>query len=197
AVTSDGLPIDEMNACIQAGVHPNLVSVRAVISGHPADKEGLVMDLISSGYRNLGLPPDFVTCTRDTFSVHQVFTINAVIRIARGIASVAIQLHKKGIMHGDLYAHNILVNEEYHSLFGDFGAATIFSIHDALASRLEKIEVRAYGCLLEDLLNRVIQDSEVEINYLQDLKNQCLHTNPESRPTFKNILEQLTAELNK
>jgi tRNA A-37 threonylcarbamoyl transferase component Bud32 len=198
AVTSDGLPTDEMKACIQAGPHQNLVAVRAVISGHPAHKEGLVMNLIPSDYYNLGLPPDFVTCTRDTFSAHQMFTINAIIRIARGIASVAIQLHEKGIMHGDLYAHNILVNEAHHPLFGDFGAATIFSINDTvLATQLEKIEVRAYGCLLEDLLNRAIKDSALQMNSLEDLKNQCMNENMESRPTFKNILQKLTAEFHK
>lgn len=195
AVTSDGLPIDEMNACIAVGAHENLVPVKAVITNHPASKEGLVMDLISSDYYNLGWPPDFVTCTRDTFAVDQVFTMNAIIRVARGIASAAVQLHEKGIMHGDLYAHNILVNKEYHPLFGDFGAATIFSINDsALATRLEKIEVRAYGCLLEDLLNRVLNDSEVGIDGMKELKNQCIQENIESRPIFKRILEQLNEE---
>lgn len=193
AVTSDGLPIDEMKACIQAGAHENLVPVKAVITDHPAHKEGLVMDLISSDYHNLGLPPDFITCTRDTFAADQVFTINAIIRIARGIASAAIQLHANGIMHGDLYAHNILVNKEYRPLFGDFGAATIFSSSDRMLSTcLERIEVRAYGCLLEDLLNRVVDDFVSEIGFLHELKNECLQDKMESRPTFKSILERLT-----
>jgi len=198
AVTSDGLPVDEMKACIQAGAHENLVQVKAVITEHPAHKEGLVMNLISSDYYNLGLPPDFVTCTRDTFADDQVFTSIAIVRIACGIASAAVQLHEKGIMHGDLYAHNILVNKEYHPLFGDFGAATIFSINDsALATRLEKIEVRAYGCLLEDLLNRVVNGSEAGIDDLKELKHQCMQENIEFRPTFKRILEQLNQHLDK
>jgi tRNA A-37 threonylcarbamoyl transferase component Bud32 len=198
-VTSDGFPIDEMNACIRAGTHPHLVQVKAVIANHPADKEGLVMELIPSDYYNLGMPPDFATCTRDTFADGQVFTIHAIVRIARGIAAAAAHLHEKGIMHGDLYAHNILVNEEYHTLFGDFGAASIVADTDnsAFAARLEKIEVRAYGCLLEDLLNRVTNDSIEERTRLEALKNQCLDENILSRPAFKNILEKLAAQFNK
>lgn len=198
AVTSDGFPEDEMKACIEAGLHQNLVPVKAVISNHPNNKEGLVMDLIPSSYTNLGLPPDFVTCTRDMFSDGKVFSINAIVHIAQGIASVATQLHEKGIMHGDLYAHNILVNEEYHPLFGDFGAATMYSIKDIdLAERLEKIEVRAYGCLLEDLLRLVLDKSRDEIACLENLKNQCLQVNIESRPTFKSILAKIATEFNK
>ena len=198
AVTSDGLPIDEMRACIQAGLHYNLVPVKAIITHHPDHKEGLVMDLIPSNYSNLGLPPNFVTCTRDTFLLHQVFSIDEIIYIARGIAEVTIQLHDKGIMHGDLYAHNILVNAEYHALLGDFGAATIFSIHDLnVASCFEKIEVRAYGCLLEDLLDRVLTHQESEKEYLVSLKNECVLENMELRPTFKSILERLSKVFNK
>ncbi|WP_018345116.1 leucine-rich repeat-containing protein kinase family protein [Cytophaga aurantiaca] len=192
AVTSDGLPVDEMRACIQAGIHENMVSVKAVITDHPDHKEGLVMDLISSDYNNLGFPPSHVTCTRDVFSTDQVFTLAEVIRISRGIASVAVQLHEKGIMHGDLYAHNILVNKNGHPLFGDFGAATIFSPNDpALAKRLEQIEVRAYGCLVEDLLNLLAMDQLAEAAYITEIKNQCMNEDIESRPTFKSILERL------
>ena len=198
AVTSDGLPIDEMRACIQAGLHYNLVPVKAIITHHPDHKEGLVMDLIPSNYSNLGLPPNFVTCTRDTFLLDQVFSIDEIIYIARGIAEVTIQLHDKGIMHGDLYAHNILVNAEYHALLGDFGAATIFPINDwNVASCFEKIEVRAYGCLLEDLLNRVAEDQESVKEYLVSLKNECVLENLELRPTFKSILERLSKVFNK
>ena len=196
AVTSDGLPKDEMKACIQAGLHCNLVPVQAIITQHPDHKEGLVMDLIPKNYTNLGLPPSFVTCTRDTFLLDQVFTIHEIIHIARGIAAVEIQLHEKGIMHGDLYAHNILVNSEYHALLGDFGAATIFSVNDLnVASCFEKMEVRAYGCLLEDLLNRVVEDSESLKEYLINLKNECLLEEIKMRPTFTSIFEKLTIEL--
>lgn len=191
AVTSDGLPADEMQACIQAGFHENMMSVKAVIADHPQQKEGLVMDLVPPDYSNLGLPPDFVTCTRDTFPTGRLFTIDEVNRIVSGIAAVAAQLHARAIMHGDLYAHNILVNDNCHPLLGDFGAATIFSDENAaLAKRLEKIEVRAFGCLLEDLLNLLVEDQASEAAYIKQIKRACMHEDIESRPTFKSILER-------
>jgi hypothetical protein len=133
AVTSDGLPQNEMNACIAAGTHSNLVKVHGKIVNHPEQKEGLVLELIDPRYKNLGFPPDFQTCTRDTFPSGLSFSLNEIINILTGIASASTQLHSKGIMHGDLYAHNILINNEdpsnpdLHPILGDFGAATFYN----------------------------------------------------------------------
>nr|WP_199798294.1 leucine-rich repeat-containing protein kinase family protein [Hymenobacter sp. CCM 8763] len=58
AVTSDGLPHSEMLACLNAGLHPNLIAVEGRLTGHPADTEGLVLELIDPGFTNLaGRPP--------------------------------------------------------------------------------------------------------------------------------------------
>jgi hypothetical protein len=59
-------------------------------------------------------------------------------------------------MHGDLYAHNTLLGPDGHALIGDFGAASFVDVADRkTAEALERLEVRAYGCLLEELLERV------------------------------------------
>lgn len=194
AVTSDGLPYDEMQACIKAGKHENLVNVQGELIGHPDGKPGLIMELIDADYKNLGGPPNFVTCTRDTFTTEQAFSPDAILSIARGIASVADQLHANGVMHGDLYAHNTLINSHFHPLLGDFGAATVYSrgakVHTGIL--LERIEVRAFGCLLDDLLSRA--DQSVEAMYaLEDLRDSCLNANTESRPCFKEIKKALQA----
>ena len=60
-------------------------------------------------------------------------------------------LHSKVILHGDLYAHNTLYNEEGHAFFGDFGAATFFDPNDSNAELLKQIDYRAYLNLVEDL----------------------------------------------
>ena len=38
-MTSDGSPLHEMNACITAGLHPNLIRVEGRIVGHPAGQQ--------------------------------------------------------------------------------------------------------------------------------------------------------------
>jgi hypothetical protein len=194
-VTSDGLPADEMEACAIAEDHPNLIKVLGKITGHPVSKQGLVLELIPQGYTNLGGPPSFASCTRDVFAEGTSFSLKAIIEIAGGIASAAAHLHAHGIMHGDLYAHNILINEKAHPLFGDFGAATLYNRSDKdLSAKLEALEVLAFGCLLDDLLQHADKKALKKEAYeaIIQLREQCLAPGVSERPDFKQILSTLT-----
>lgn len=64
-VTSDGLPLSEMNACALAGNHTSLVTLLGKVIHHPQQKDGLVFELIPNTFKNLGKPPSFISCTRD------------------------------------------------------------------------------------------------------------------------------------
>ena len=192
-VTSDGLPDDEMAMSIAAGAHENLIPVLGKIKNHPEEKSGLIMKLISPSYINLGNPPSMVSCTRDVFDEQTVFNGAELLKIAKSIASVCTQLHRKGINHGDLYAHNILINTTADCLLGDFGAATFYDVNSNLAHTIERVEVRAFGCLLEDLLGLVPENkmnNEVR-NSWQMLIADCALADVKSRPGFSEILEKL------
>lgn len=196
AVTSDGFPEDEMDACILAGNHDGLVEVVGKIKNHPQQKEGLVLGLIPAHFHNLGLPPTFETCTRDVFKEATSFTVEQVSKIVSTIADVMAHLHSKGIVHGDLYAHNILIDEQANALKGDFGAASLYNLKDkALAEGLEKIEVSAWGCLLEDLLNNLAPSEKQDtlLQVLIQLKENAMRENVSSRPTFEQITQALAA----
>ncbi|TLG90571.1 protein kinase, partial [Pseudomonas edaphica] len=67
-ITSDGSPLHEMQACIAAGLHPNLIKVEGRVVGHPEDQAALVMDLIDPSYRNLAALPSLASCTRDIYA---------------------------------------------------------------------------------------------------------------------------------
>ncbi|MEL7327359.1 MAG: leucine-rich repeat-containing protein kinase family protein, partial [Pseudomonadota bacterium] len=54
-VTSDGFPHDELEACLQAGHHNNLV--KSIAQVDDGNELALVMELIPDSYYNLGLPP--------------------------------------------------------------------------------------------------------------------------------------------
>jgi predicted Ser/Thr protein kinase len=192
-VTSDGVPEDEMEVSIAAGFHKNLIQVLGKIKNHPEGKNGLIMELISSNYINLGNPPSLVTCTRDVFDNEVVFDEDQLLKIAKSIASVCSQLHSKGISHGDLYAHNILVNNTAECILGDFGAASFYSVTSVLAPKIERIEVRAYGCLLEDLVTLVseIESPNLRRSRWQKLINDCRLFNVKSRLGFSEILLEL------
>jgi Leucine-rich repeat (LRR) protein len=198
-VTSDGLPDDEMEISIAAGQHDNLVQVLGKIKNHPELKSGLIMKLISKNYLNLGNPPSLDSCTRDTFSEGAMFSDSQLLRIATSIASVCVQLHAKGINHGDLYAHNIMINETADCLLGDFGAASMYDVNKELAHSIERVEIRAFGCLLEDVFTLVKEKSELNGVYAeeregkwQNLITTCLSADVKSRPNFAEVLEILT-----
>lgn len=190
-VTSDGLPNDEMQACISSGLHSNLVNVLGRVINHPRGHEGLIFSFVPPRYQNLGNPPSFDTCTRDTYPQGRAFDLTKMLRISRGIAAAATHLHSKGIMHGDLYAHNILIDEIGESLLGDFGAASLYdTANQDFARRLERIEVRAFGCLLQELLDRCqIADlaAQKSVDNLRKLQADCLSEIPEQRPLFSDI----------
>jgi hypothetical protein len=211
-LTSDGLPQDEMRACMAAGAHPNLVTVLGKLhsrnqtgeqtSEQTSEQAGLIFSFISSDYKNLGGPPSLESCTRDTYAAETSFTLPVVLTLVKGIASAMAHLHANGLMHGDLYAHNILMNERGESILGDFGAASFYDPTDRIMGKaLESLEVRAFGCLLEDLLDRcsVVSEAGRTINTfnrdtfknLRQLQIDCMQQVPMNRPLFSAICELL------
>ncbi|WP_223517208.1 protein kinase [Pseudomonas sp. GL-B-19] len=192
-MTSDGSPLHEMNACITAGLHPNLIRVEGRIVDHPDQQAGLVMQLIDPSYRNLAALPSLASCTRDIYTDDTRFSAGVALRIAHGVASVAKHLHRQGITHGDLYGHNILWNEHGDCLLGDFGAASFHATCDSPESRaLQRIEVRAFGVLLGELLERIDSGlSDVAREELEVLQERCCQPEVLKRPGFSEIVREL------
>jgi hypothetical protein len=195
AVTSDGLPHSEMLACIGAGPHPSLIAVEGKISQHPTGAEGLVLELIDPAYGNLAGPPSLATCTRDVYAPGTTFTLAAAVRLAHSIASAAAHLHAQGILHGDLYAHNILAKPTGEALLGDFGAASFFDVVSPEALFLQRLEARAFGCLLEELLAHCPTGDAGALAALTDLQRRCTQPVVAERPLLAEIEQVLAALL--
>lgn len=188
AMTSDGSPVNEMNACIAAGEHPQLIEVLGRLSGHPEGAAGLVMTLIDPSFANLAGPPSLASCTRDIYDSNLAIDRNALLRLLQGMASVGAHLHARGINHGDFYAHNVLWRENGECLFGDFGGASFYPGDAGYVSQaLERIEVRAFGLLFEELLTRC---NEVD-DSLWALQRQCVQPQVLARPSFAEITRNL------
>ena len=195
-VTSDGLPKDEMRACIAAGPHQNLISVLGKVVHHPDQRDGLVFPLIPADYGVLGLPPSLASCTRDTYPPGVQFPLELSLRGAQSIASAVAYLHSRGILHGDLYPHNILAHPSGDSFLGDFGAAAFYDQSDTdLGNALERIEIRAFGCLLQDLLGRCPSSDRAAhggvFDALQHIQQHCLLPTVMARPLFRTICHEL------
>jgi hypothetical protein len=190
AMTSDGLPRSEMAACLRAGRHAHLIPLRGRISAHPQGSDGLVMDLMDAAFKNLAGPPSLDSCTRDIYAPERRFGLATALRIAAGMASAARHLHRQGVMHGDLYAHNTLTTAHGQATLGDFGAACLYRFEDAaLGEKLQRLEARAFGCLLEELLERVDAPDALQplLADLNTLQARCLNDLPAARPLFAEI----------
>ena len=193
AVTSDGLPHSEMLACRCAGPHPHLVAVRGQVASHPTGAEGLVLSLIDPAYANLAGPPSLASCTRDVYAPGTAFAPAAALGLARGVAEAAAHLHAQGILHGDLYAHNILCTPDGAALLGDFGAAAFFDPAAPGALALQQLETRALGCLLEELLACCPATPPLLRQRWQALVDSCLQPAVASRPPAAAVSRQLAA----
>ena len=194
SVTSDGLPHSEMAACLAAGAHPNLIRVAGPLAEQADTPPGLLLELIDPAYRPLAGPPSLASCTRDCYAPQLRFDFAQALRIARGVASAVAHLHERGILHGDLYAHNLLVDERGDCLLGDFGAASFFAAGSASGRALQAIEARAFGCLLEELLERCpAQGQAPRRQRLEHWRDQCLSAQPGQRPDFAELSAGLAA----
>lgn len=191
AVTSDGVPRCEMDACIAAGAHPNLIPVLAQIDdvANPA----LVLGLIDQDYKILAGPPSLQSCTRDIFAPDAQYSMPVILTILKGIASALMQLNSHGLIHGDVYAHNILTHADGTCLLGDFGAASFMPAEHQAA--LTAIEMRAFGCLMEDLMDRANVANQIERQQLMTMKTlqlRCVAENPSLRPNMALVFDVLT-----
>jgi hypothetical protein len=196
-VTSDGFPAAELAACLAAGNHAHLIGVIGVLCGHPEGSSGLVMPWVDPAFRNLAGPPSLATCTRDVYADDQRFSLPLLLDLATGLASVGAHLHARGISHGDLYAHNILYRPEGGCLLGDFGAASFYPPQPhANTNPFEALEVRAFGCLLGELLERCDAFEDGRIASLQALQQRCMASQAASRPRFAELVETLQSMQN-
>jgi hypothetical protein len=189
AMTSDGLPEREMEACLCAGEHPNLMSGLGRVTGHPDGLHGLLMPLLPADWRVLAGPPSPASCSRDVYDPDLRLTGDTVLRIAQGIGGATAHLHARGVMHGDIYAHNILWDGTTGSaVLSDFGAACLLP-GGAHGEKLQRLEVLAWGILLGELLDHGPDAPQS----LRDLHGACTHPDPAARPLMAEICEQLRA----
>ena len=122
-----------------------------------------------------------------------------------------------GMCHGDLYGHNIMCSRDGTVLLGDFGAATIYrgdfgnsspscssnaanssagatSFGPEIENKLQKIEVRALGILMLELLAIVEDQSESDlVRSLNRIASCCTREPLDHRPLFEAVDCELQA----
>ncbi|XZG69772.1 leucine-rich repeat-containing protein kinase family protein [Chitinibacteraceae bacterium HSL-7] len=181
AMTSDGLPDCELAAALHAGPHAHLIGTLGHFNtgGTPA----LILPRVPAHYRVLAAPPSLSTCSRDVYDPSATFTPVEARALAQGITAAIDHLHAKALTHGDLYAHNVLHDGLGHGWLGDFGAAT--PCPPEYAARMQAIEIRALGHLLDELSQRTPGSP------MAALAQRCLQPSPAARPTAKQVRHEL------
>ncbi len=173
-VTSDGYPQDELQACLQTGHHNNLV--KSIAQVNEDNHLALVMELIPDSYFNLGLPPTLQTCTRDVFKRDFTLSVTQINKIVEQMMDVFNHLHDNKVCHGDLYAHNVLINDQGEMIFGDFGAASVYGyLTEAQQRGVRQVEARALGHFIDDLLS-ICKPIETQTAAYKSLKHLTLIT---------------------
>lgn len=190
-VTSDGLPSTELAACLQAGSHPQLIPAVGRLAGHPSAAEGLLMPLIGPEFRVLAGPPSLASCTRDVYDPALRLAPRTALRMAAGVADALAHLHTRGLTHGDLYAHNLLHDGQGQVRLGDFGAASFLaSVPPQQAAHLRALDVRALGCLMEELA-RCCDTPTAPLTAMADLTQACFAADVDSRPSAEALATAL------
>lgn len=152
AMTSDGLPQCEMAATLVAGRHPALVGLLGVLRGHPQGVQGLVMRRLPPQWAALAGPPSMASCSRDVYAPGLRLPAAHARAIAQAAEAALAHLHACGLSHGDLYAHNLLVDGQCGALLSDFGAASFLPLQDtARTEALKAIDRRALQVLHDEL----------------------------------------------
>jgi serine/threonine protein kinase len=112
------------------------------------------------------------------------------------LAAAGEHLHARGISHGDFYAHNVLYRPAGGCFLGDFGAASFYPPQPSGGvNPFEALEVRAFGCLLGELLERSEPETEPEqderLQSLKALQLRCMAPVAASRPRFAELVAKL------
>ena len=196
AMTSDGLPHDELAASLAAGPHPALCTPVAQVVGHPQGLLGVLLPLIPSTHTVLAGPPSLASCTRDVYDPALRLSPAVAHTLALDLAQAVAHLHARGVMHGDLYAHNTLWHPGTgHARLSDFGAATVLTHLPATTRQaLLALEVRAFGLLLQELAERLADAGGAHApGPLLHLAQACAQPLPQARPPMGEVVAALDA----
>jgi serine/threonine protein kinase len=183
SMLSDGNPEDELDiaaAAAQGAIPPGILPFRGWF---PAPALSMVMDFVDDA-DPLGLVPSLESITRDCYPADRRFTPDEIRGILATMARAQEHLIACRVVHGDFYAHNILANRQGGVWLGDWGASFFMGNGDGW---MEKLEVRAFGCLAEELLERCREPDPA----LAALRDRCLEDETARRPGFRELAAAL------
>jgi serine/threonine protein kinase len=201
--SSDGRSSDEL-ALYAAVFHPHLIRVHGIL--HSDSFKAVVMQRLV-GVHDLAGPPTIKEVTADVWRPWQVFSRSFVLEVLTSLCSALTYLHGElGVSHGDVYAHNTLVTDDASQIYlADFGAAFRYCTPASSAASspssppsstnldpflIQRLEVRAFGVLVDELQSRLDLSSSSSSSFQESLRKMaqnCLDDDVAKRPSFKTL----------
>jgi serine/threonine protein kinase len=191
-VTSDGLPASERAIALLASSSSSsshsLPAALIRVLGECSTTQSLVMEYLDN-FVALAQPPSFETCSRDVYATNddtddcnddiEILTLSwsEASNLIALLLEALTHLHRLGIAHGDLYGHNILIQQDNHFQvkLSDFGAAFRYPTQSEYGRRIQAIELRAMAVLVQEVATHLLTPREDDkVNKLNDLAEQCL-----------------------
>jgi len=188
---SDGNAEDEMiiNSIVN---HPYAISAIGVVQ--KGDKTEMMVMKLLKGTNPLGKVPSFDTVTRDAGPAllpKNTMDKETLMRVMLNVASALEHIHDSvGVSHGDVYLHNVLIDGEKVSRLSDWGASFVYDRDNEQAQLIERIEVLAFGRLIQDLL--LWYPTVIHEKPFKELLADILQHDTAKRPSFKIIKEKLS-----
>lgn len=190
-VSPDGRAKDEIDIALFVD-HPNLT--RTIGRVDEGETQALVKELVLG--KAMADKPNFASLLRCRWRPGLTFKLKFVLRVAASVARALKYLHANGICHGDVYAHNVLADEAGNGVLCDYGASFFYSPAHPVA--WQPMEVRAFGLLLKDLVERLEPDTPEEAKHaLLVMVHACCFSGTTKRPLFAELCHQLEALMEK
>lgn len=178
-----------------AAANPEDTSAPAATAMRPA---GVVMDLVEGA--PLAEKPNATSVLRCRWEAGRNYPLRFLLSVGAKLAGALQHLHALGVMHGDVYAHNVVATPDgARATLLDYGASFRYGATSDDGGEggggvdFERLEVRALGLLLADLLARCPEAAEgseegaAAAVAVKELVERCLLPRVAARPTFAEV----------
>lgn len=152
---SDGKALDEIWVSLACDGIAGLVTPCGYYSDATTGELILVTQLVPDNPKTIAGPPSFASCSRSVYAADVQFSAAEAELIVEQATRAVEGLLEKGIAHGDMYGHNVLVGTQRKDVaLGDLGAAWRFP--EEYRTEICSIERRALQVFVEEIESRVV-----------------------------------------
>lgn len=157
---SDGRAIDEISISMTTVGVRGLVQAKGFYGTKKENKDQdlyLITERVPGDVKTIAGPPSFESCVRSVYNKGIILTEEQANLIVGVVNDAVLGLLERGISHGDVYGHNVLLGENKNGqmvvFLGDLGAAWHFPEYNR--DTVTKMEMRALQVFRDEVYSLV------------------------------------------